>query len=128
MGNYFLLALPFVIGQPHDAIMLINQTLSITCSFNAKPVATVSWIYGVSDEPDTTVLNVTSRETHNKPYTITNSDLSWNTDVEEERKLISGNYTCTAVNPVGVTTSQTAIIDIHCTFSYISLNYQYDKF
>ena len=74
-----------MIDQPHDTKIVINQTLSITCSFKPKPIITVSWIYVVSDVPYTKVLDVTSREIHNKLYTITNNDLSWKTDVKEER-------------------------------------------
>ena len=110
----YFLALPSVQGHPQDTVVLVNETLTTSCSFNAKPPANITWIYEQSGRPDTTVLNITTSETNNEPCTITTSVLSWKTTHHDQRKLISGHYTCIATNIVGHTLTDNSTIDVQC--------------
>ena len=90
--------------------------MAISCSFNAKPVANITWIYDEVGTPDIHVLNITTHEMDNNKYITTTSNLSWKTTNEDKRNSITGNYTCIARNYLGNDVSRTATIDIRCEF------------
>ncbi|KAK2139411.1 hypothetical protein LSH36_1806g00000 [Paralvinella palmiformis] len=118
-----ILSIPSVQQHPQDTAILISDPLVMTCSFTAKPVSNITWIYEQSGSPDVNVLNITTSEMNSNPYIITTSTLSWKTTDEEKRKSVSGNYTCKATNSLGNKMSQTANLNIQYwpwTISFIN--------
>ena len=93
--------------------------MDITCRFTAKPKANITWLRGVSESPDISIILMTSTDTNNDPYTITTSTLSWKTPDESVRRTVSDNYTCKAVNSVGMEISEQINMDIHCEWCFL---------
>ena len=114
--NYnYLSAFPSVVHQPVDVTILINQSLSVVCSFHAKPKANVSWTYNTDDIPDETVLNIADSVTPHDPYTISTSTITWKEGaVYDEKKTVSGNYVCNGTNEAGFEPANGIDIDIQC--------------
>ena len=112
----YLLASPSVYQHPQTTVIIVNESLDITCSFKAKPAANISWFHEGSGIPDITVLNITTSESNNKPYIITTSNMSWKTKDEDKRISVSGNYTCNSANSLGHTMSEMVEVNIHCKF------------
>ena len=89
--------------------------MHVTCSFQAKPALNITWIYNVYDDPDTTIIHITHNITDNNPYVITTSTLTWKTNNDDERKTVSGIYTCKANNTAG-SLSLNMTLDIQCKY------------
>jgi hypothetical protein len=88
--------------------------LCITCRFTAKPRASVTWLRGVSESPDASIILIISSDTYSGPYTIPTSTMSWKTQDENIRRTVSDNYTCKTVNSVGMDISEIMYLDVHC--------------
>ena len=88
--------------------------MCITCKFTAKPTASITWLRGVSESPDASIILITSSDTYSGPYTITTSTMSWKTQDENIRRTVSDNYTCKTVNSVGMDISEIMYLDVHC--------------
>ena len=112
---FIILAIPSVLEDPKDTTILVNETLNTTCVYKAKPKSAVTWIYNMSENPNSEVINISSTEQSDGPYMKTTSIISWKTSEENQRKAVSGFYTCTAENTVG-TTSHTMKLDIQCNY------------
>ena len=109
----FYKAIPLAIRDLEDATILVNETLNTSCIYKAKPASIVTWIYNMTEEPNTEVIDISSFEQSDGPYTVTISTITWKTSDETQRKTVSGYYTCDAENAVGMT-SHTLKLDIQC--------------
>ncbi len=107
-------AKPSVSTQPQSTTILINQTLSLSCSFRAKPPGTITWVYGGSGSPDISVLQIYNTTSPDGAYTISTSIISWLSDDDNKRKSVSGQYKCQATNSAGNVESSTSDLDIQC--------------
>lgn len=85
----------------------------MTCSYKAKPAVDIFWIYNISGDPDTSIIDIHNYVIDNNPYTITKSSLTWNINNEDKRKTVSGIYTCKANNTFG-SGSSNMILDVQC--------------
>ena len=110
----YVLAMPSVSQQPQNTTILVNESLAVTCGFMAKHATNVTWMRGVSDKPNTTIIQITTTNTENGPYTVTTSSMTWKTSNLNDRRTVSDNYKCTAVNAVGMETSHTISLHIEC--------------
>ena len=110
--HFIFLAFPSVLLNLNDTAILVNETLDISCVFKAKPAATVTLIYNMSEERDTSVINISSNEHNDGPYTITTSTISWKTSNKNHRKTVTGFYSCKAESIIGEVISRTMKLDV----------------
>ena len=112
LSLYHFQAIPSTLQHLEDTTILVNETLNLSCTFTAKPVSTITWIYNISQEPDFTIISIESADISDGPYTITSSTMSWKTSDIYQKKTISGYYFCKAENTVGEMITRTMTLDI----------------
>ena len=108
-----------------DVLIVVDDSLFVVCSFRAIPEANITWIGPSDGSPDDTVLNITQVIDSTGPYDVTTSNMTWLDDNLENRKTVSGDYTCKAHNIHGDATSQIMDLDVLCEYMYIDVACEY---
>ena len=121
-------ALPYVLQDLEaDLHIVVNDSLSAICSFQAIPEATITWLGPSDGRHDDMVLNITNVTDSTGPYDVTTSTMSWLDVNLENRTTVSGNYTCRANNIHGDVTSKTMDLDVLCECVELSTIYMETK-
>ena len=110
------IAMPSIIEDLKDTTILVNETLNASCIFKSKPISAVKWTYNMNEELNSEIIDISSFEQTDGPYTIRTSTITWKTSDKTQRKTVSGYYTCDAINTVGVMTSHMMKLYIQCKY------------
>ena len=106
---------------PNKYDVVNNDSLSVSCSFKAKPAASITWIYEDNSNLPEAVTYTDNHVNVDRVYTQTTSTLSWRQQValdDPRRREARGRYTCHAANNVGYTDSNNMELNVLCKFSF----------
>lgn len=109
-------AVPTVKAQPSDTTVLnTDNDLEMTCTFEAKPPADISWQYRNGSGLPGNVFSWSSEDTNNGKYTRTKSTLIWNSESDPaSRRNKDGEVNCLASNAVGTIQGGDRTLSIEC--------------
>ena len=99
------------------ALRLVNtDDLSVACSFRARPVATIVWLWSLDGAavPESMYTTEVEEEVEGK-YHVINSTLTWGDDDVAGRRGQGGDIICQSFNGVGgASNSSIMTLDILC--------------
>ena len=109
---------------PRSSDIINTDSLSVSCSFKAKPAASINWIYENNNNLPEAVTYTESHFNIDRVYTQTTSTLSWRQQValdDPRRREAGGRYKCHAVNNVGYRDSENMELNVFCKYKICQL-------